>query len=61
MRIEILNIYPDKSNYFVFRINIFSIWFINEKYYWTDERECSIGIRFGNKIYEKRWGNAKQI
>ncbi|MDD5013820.1 MAG: hypothetical protein PHW73_01795 [Atribacterota bacterium] len=33
-------------------INKFSIWFISDK---EDKWEHSIGIRLGNKIWEKRW------
>ena len=64
MKIEILSLYTDAINWFIFEVPLFGIWIISEKL-WTHGNngkygkygnEFVIGISLGSKIYERRWG-----
>lgn len=55
MKVEILGFYHNAVNWFVFDTPFFAIWVATEKW-WSDGNEHAVGIRFGSKIFEKRWG-----
>lgn len=58
MKIEILNFDYTTIHWFMFNMSFFGSWIVTEKW-WSDGHEHSVGIRFGSKIFERRWGNEK--
>ena len=54
MRIEIFNFYETINVYFSFITGIFGILFQTEKW-WSHGNEFVISIRFGKRVFEKRW------
>lgn len=55
MKLEILH-FDDTVIYWIrFSLPFFGFWVVTEKW-WSSGNELVIGIRFGSKVWERRWG-----
>jgi hypothetical protein len=55
MRFSILDIGKALTYWLALKIGSFAIYLSTEKW-WSHGHEHIIGVRFGDRIYEKRWG-----